>query len=65
MRMNPLEEQDRQLLTAHDIAVYLGVSVQTVYWWRSQGRGPKGMRIGRHLRFRISDFLEWLDEKTA
>jgi excisionase family DNA binding protein len=63
--MNPLEEQDRQLLTAHDIADYLDVSVQTVYWWRSKGRGPKGMRIGRHLRFQMSDFLEWLDEKTA
>lgn len=63
--MNPLEMQDRQLLTAHDIADYLGVSVQTVYWWRSKGLGPKGIRIGRHLRFQMSDFLKWLDEKTA
>ena len=63
--MNPLSNEDRQLLTARDIAEYLGVSVQTIYWWRSKGRGPKGIRIGRHLRFRMTDFLEWLDRKTA
>ena len=63
--MNPLEEEARELLTANDIADYLGISVRTVYWWRSKGLGPQGIRIGRHLRFRMSDFLEWLDEKTA
>jgi excisionase family DNA binding protein len=63
--MNPLSNEDRQLLSARDIADYLGISVQTVYWWRSKGIGPRGIRIGRHLRFRMSDFLEWLDRKTA
>ena len=33
----------------------LGVTVQTIYDLRSQGRGPRGFRVGRELRFRVSE----------
>ena len=38
-----------------------GVSAQTIYDLRSQGRGPRGFRVGRELRFRVSEVEAWLE----
>lgn len=43
-----------------ELAEQLQVSCQTLYDLRSQGRGPTGFRIGRHLRFRQSEVDAWL-----
>ena len=37
-----------------------GLSVQTIYDLRSRGRGPRGFRVGRELRFRLSEVDAWL-----
>jgi excisionase family DNA binding protein len=42
------------------LATQLGVTVQTLYDLRSQGRGPRGFRVGRELRFRVSEVNTWL-----
>jgi len=53
-----------RLWTAADVAAYLGVPIKTVYTWRTRGRGPKGFRIGKHLRWRVSTVFEWsLDQE--
>lgn len=60
---DPHAARDR-LWTAADVATYLGVPVKTVYAWRSRGRGPKGFRIGKHLRWRVATVFEWsLDQE--
>lgn len=41
-------------MSLHELAAELNVSDQTIYDLRSQGRGPKGFRVGRCLRFRRS-----------
>ena len=46
--------------TLSELAAHLGVSVQTLYDLRSQGRGPRGFRVGRELRFRVSEVDAWL-----
>jgi len=43
-----------------ELATRLRVSVQTIYDLRSQGRGPRGFRVGRELRFRASEVDAWL-----
>lgn len=48
------------VVTLSQLAVQLGVSIQTLYDLRSQGRGPRGFRVGRELRFRISEIDTWL-----
>ena len=50
--------EDR-LWTVEDVAYYLGVPVQTVYWWRSAGKGPPGRRVGKRVRYRAEDVKEW------
>jgi excisionase family DNA binding protein len=47
-------------LSLKELAEQLHVSVQTLYDLRSQGRGPTGFRVGRHLRFRQSEIEAWL-----
>jgi len=41
------------------------VSAQTIYDLRSQGRGPRGFRVGRELRFRVSEIEAWLTRLEA
>lgn len=47
-------------LSLQQLAEELHVSAQTIYDLRSQGRGPTGFRVGRHLRFRKSEIEAWL-----
>lgn len=48
------------VLPLSELAARLGVSAQTIYDLRSQGRGPAGFRIGKELRFRSSEIEAWL-----
>jgi excisionase family DNA binding protein len=49
------------LMSPFDVAKYLGVPLRTVYRWRSRGNGPRGYRVGRHVRYRCSDVERWLE----
>ena len=49
------------LLSIETLAEYVGVPVVTIYRWRTEGKGPCAVRIGRHLKFALSDVQAWLD----
>jgi excisionase family DNA binding protein len=49
------------LLSVNELAEYLGVPVRTIYDWRQTGHGPPGIRIGRHLKYAMSDVMAWID----
>ncbi|MFG3516646.1 helix-turn-helix transcriptional regulator [Streptomyces bobili] len=38
-------------------------SVETVYQWRRKRTGPRGFRVGRHLRFDPADVRAWVDSR--
>ena len=48
------------VLTIADLAARMHVSIQTIYDLRSRGRGPRGFRVGREIRFRLSEVEAWL-----
>jgi excisionase family DNA binding protein len=50
------------LLTPKEVGELLQIPVTTLYGWRYAGRGPRALRVGRHLRYRRDDVEEWLDE---
>ena len=50
-----------RLLSAEDVAAYLQVPLKTLYQWRLKGTGPRGLRVGRHLRYRRDEVDGWLD----
>jgi excisionase family DNA binding protein len=51
------------LLSVRQLAAYLDVPVSTVYLWRTQGRGPRGFRVGKQVRYRAEDVLAWIEEQ--
>ncbi len=55
-------DSGEKLLTLPQVADYLGVPLQSVYQWRTRGEGPRGIRVGRHVRVRRSDLDAWLDK---
>ncbi len=56
-----MDPQDR-LISIADAARLLGVPLATLRWWRSRGLDPYGFRVGRHVKYRLSDVLRWIDE---
>ncbi len=53
-----------RLLTIDEVADYLSIPVGTLYQWRYKGTGPRGLRVGRHVRYRRSEVEAWLDRVT-
>lgn len=54
-----------RLLSTQDLADYLDVPLKTIYAWRYRGQGPRGLRVGRHVRFRWSDVEDWVTQQVA
>jgi excisionase family DNA binding protein len=52
-----------RLLSTEEVARILVVPVNTLYCWRYKGTGPKAIRVGKHLRYRLSDVLAWLEDR--
>jgi excisionase family DNA binding protein len=50
----------QRLLTVSDVADYLQVPEKTVYQWNHKGTGPKPIKVGRHVRYRLADIDRWL-----
>ncbi len=48
------------ILSLSELAARLGLTAQTIYDLRHQGRGPRGFRLGRNLKFRASEVDAWL-----
>lgn len=53
------------LLSPQELADYLEVPVKTIYSWRHRNKGPRGFRVGKHLRFRCRDVEAWLADLIA
>lgn len=51
------------LMSVDELAEYLGVPVRTIYDWRQTGHGPRGFRIGRHLKFAVPDVVVWIEKQ--
>lgn len=47
------------------VAAYLGVPVATVRAWRVAGIGPRGFRVGKHVRYRRSDVDGWIEAQAS
>ena len=53
-----------RLLTARELAEYLGLSPSTILDWWEAGRLP-GFKLGQAVRFRSSEVEAWLEAHRA
>lgn len=54
-----------ELLNGKKLSEMLGVPEGTLTDWRYKGTGPKFVKIGKHVRYRVSDVEAWLDAVTV
>lgn len=52
------------MLSADELAEYLGVAPQAIYGLRTTGRGPRAVHVGRELRYRVSEIESWIDRMS-
>ena len=52
---------DRQFLGEHLVAEMLGRSLRTLQRWRTKGKGPPSMKIGRTIYYELNDLQQWID----
>ncbi|MFF7226619.1 helix-turn-helix transcriptional regulator [Streptomyces massasporeus] len=52
-------------LSPDDVAEIFGVPIETVYQWRRKRTGPRGFRIGRHLRYDPADVRAYVDQRKG
>ena len=57
-----MHDQDR-LLTGTEVAGLVRKPVATLRWWRHVGIGPNGFKIGRDVRYRLSDVRASIDRQ--
>ena len=53
-----------KMLKAQEVADGLGVPLATIYAWRATGKGPRGHRVGKFIRFKASDVEVWLERQA-
>lgn len=50
---------DDRWLSRQELADRFGLPVKTLAQWASKRTGPPYARMGRHVRYRLSDVIQW------
>lgn len=54
-----------RLLNEHDVARITGLSVASVRRWRLLRQGPKYLKIGAAVRYKLEDIDAWLASRPT
>jgi excisionase family DNA binding protein len=61
-RRRAVPADDSRLMSVEDLMEYLDLPRDTIYKQRSEGTGPPGYRLGKHLRWKRSEVDAWLEK---
>jgi predicted DNA-binding transcriptional regulator AlpA len=50
---------ENRWLSRQELADRYGVSVKTAAEWAWKGTGPRYAKFGKHVRYRLSDVIDW------
>jgi excisionase family DNA binding protein len=59
------EQTTERLLTTEEVAEWLQMPADTVRQWRADRTGPRGYKLGRHVRYRREDVEAWLEQRAG
>lgn len=57
--------EKNRLMTTTETADYLRIKKITLEQWRLKGKGPQFLKIGRCVRYRMSDILGYIDKMAV
>jgi hypothetical protein len=57
-----MREQCPALVDEDEASFYLTVSPDALRSWRRAGTGPRHVRLGRRVKYRIADLDRWISE---
>jgi excisionase family DNA binding protein len=60
-----MSEHQSQVLTEHEVAKQLGLSVATLRAWRLKGKGPRFVRFGRAVRYLTADVERFVEASVV
>lgn len=55
----------QKMISPKELAVFLGVPLQTVYEWNHSGAGPRYSRFGKHVRYAPADIEAWVSARAV
>jgi excisionase family DNA binding protein len=55
---------EEPLMTPREVADFLGLPIATLQTWRAKRSGPRGYRVGKHVRYRREDVEAWLEKRA-
>ncbi len=71
MKSNGFEEvvqvqrnSENVFMTEDETSSFLKMSKRTLQAWRVQGRGPKFIKVGRSIRYRLGDLERFMAENV-
>jgi excisionase family DNA binding protein len=56
---------NEDLYSPKELAEMLGIPIKSLYRWNYLRTGPLPLRVGRHVRYRLNDVNDWLEERAA
>jgi predicted DNA-binding transcriptional regulator AlpA len=59
------DHADDKWITRQELADRYGVPVKTPAEWASKGTGPRYAKFGRHVRYLLSDVIDWERKRFA
>jgi predicted DNA-binding transcriptional regulator AlpA len=60
-----MDDNSDRWLTRRELADRYGLPVKTPAEWASKGTGPRYAKFGRHVRYRLSDVIDWEKDQFA
>jgi hypothetical protein len=55
----------KEYVNTEELAAHLDVAEQTLCHWRCRREGPPFIKVGRRIRYRVSDVEDWLKGRTC
>jgi predicted DNA-binding transcriptional regulator AlpA len=53
------------LLDEKELAQWLRVSIGTLRYWRTEGKGPRYRKVGQLVRYAPADVHDWLNSRPS